>query len=73
MYKSSVKLYVVLQVENDRGDLLRHNLTTKLLNHKWWKFGLWLYLFRFMIYAMFIAFLTGYALESPTPESEVCK
>ena len=52
---------------------MKHPLTAKLLLHKWWSFGIWLYLTRFLAYAIFVAFLTSFAMESPTPESEVCK
>ncbi|XP_065896053.1 transient receptor potential cation channel subfamily A member 1 homolog [Dysidea avara] len=61
-----------IMVDNERADLLNHHLTTKLLQHKWWTFGLWLYLVRFLIYAVFVTFLTAFSLESPTPESQVC-
>ncbi|XP_065898915.1 transient receptor potential cation channel subfamily A member 1 homolog isoform X2 [Dysidea avara] len=62
-----------IMVDYGRANLMEHPLTAKLLLHKWWSFGIWLYLTRFLAYAIFVAFLTSFAMESPTPESEVCK
>ena len=66
-------ILLICQVDYGRTELLKHHLTTKLLEHKWRSFGIWVYLARISVYAVLVAFLTAFAVKSPTPESEVCK
>ena len=51
-----------------RANLLSHPLTTSLLDKKWWK-SIWLYFTVFLIYAIYITFLTGYMLVNEPPFS----
>ena len=51
-----------------RTNLLSHPLTTSMLDKKWWK-SIWLYFTVFLIYAIYITFLTGYMLVNEPPFS----
>ena len=64
-------LHFFFQVKNKREQLLSHPLVTFLLNHKWQRFGRYIYYFKLALYCLFLFFLTGYTVYS-TEHSAVC-
>ena len=52
--------------------MLTHPEISSLLQHKWFHFGLWLYLLNLLIYIIFLVFLTSYALLVLPPQSNTC-
>ena len=68
---SLISLTTLLQVENQREQLLAHPLVTFLLNYKWKKFGRYIYYFKLSLYCIFLFFLTGYTVYS-TENGTVC-
>ena len=66
-----ISFTTLLQVENQREQLLAHPLVTFLLNYKWQKFGRYIYYFKLSLYCIFLFFLTGYTVFS-TENGTVC-
>ncbi|KAK3088028.1 hypothetical protein FSP39_013681 [Pinctada imbricata] len=79
---------LMIMVTSSRENLLAHPLVSALLRHKWSSFGRAFYYINFLIYAIFLVFLTGYMLTTMPPhkyyvslgvsssnvsETEVCK
>ena len=54
----------LLQVKNQREQLLGHPLVTFLLHYKWQTFGRYIYYFKLSLYIIFLFFLTGYTVYS---------
>ena len=52
--------------------MLTHPVISSLLQHKWFHFGLWLYLLNLLIYVIFLVFLTLFALVVLPPQSNTC-
>ena len=52
--------------------MLTHPVISSLLQHKWFHFGLWLYLLNLLIYIIFLGFLTAFALVDIPPQSNTC-
>ena len=73
-YKCSIFVYYsLLQVKYQRSDLLKHELVSTFLRHKFTRFGAAFYLVDFLLYAFFLTFLTLYALFVPTPLDDICE
>ena len=64
---------MLVKVENNRSELLRHPLVTSLLNHKWSQFGAWIYFSNLLFYLIYVFFLTAFGLTVPNPQSHVCE
>ena len=64
---------LLVQVENNRNELLQHPLVTSLLNHKWNRFGAWFYFANLFFYLVYVIFLTAFALVVPNPQDDDCK
>ena len=62
-----------VKVDNNRSELLHHPLVTSLLNHKWNKFGAWIYFSNLLFYFVYVFFLTAFGLVVPNPQSDVCE
>lgn len=58
---------LMIMVSAKREDLLAHPLVTALLRHKWGSFGRTFYYVNFLIYAVFLVFLTGYVVSTDPP------
>ncbi|KAK3103049.1 hypothetical protein FSP39_016076 [Pinctada imbricata] len=58
---------LMIMVTSKREDLLAHPLVSALLRHKWNSFGRVFYYLNFIIYAIFLVFLTGYILTTDPP------
>lgn len=58
---------LMIMVTAKREDLLAHPLITALLRHKWGSFGRTFYYVNFLIYAVFLVFLTGYIVTTEPP------
>ena len=58
---------IYVQVSAKREDLLAHPLVKALLLHKWRSFGRTLYYVNFLIYAVFLVFVTGYVVSTDPP------
>lgn len=58
---------LMIMVHSKREDLLAHPLVNALLRHKWNSFGRTFYYMNFLIYAIFLTFLTGYIVSTPPP------
>ena len=52
--------------------MLTHPVISSLLNHKWFHFGLWMYLLNLLVYIIFLVFLTSFALVVLNPQSNTC-
>ena len=52
--------------------MLTHPVISSLLQHKWFQFGLLFYLLNVLIYTIFLAFLTAFAVVVLTPQSNTC-
>lgn len=52
--------------------MLTHPVISSLLNHKWFHFGLLMYLLNLLVYIIFLVFLTSFALVVLTPQSNTC-
>ena len=52
--------------------MLTHPVISSLLQHKWFRFGLWLYLLKMIIYIIFLGLLTAFALIVLPPQSNTC-
>ena len=61
-----------MQVQHRRSDLLKHALVSTFLRKKF-KFGAVFHLADLFLYALFLIFLTSYALVVPTPLDDICK
>ena len=60
------------QVQHGRLEMLTHPVISSLLQHKWFHFGLWLYLLNLLVYIIFLGFLTAFALVDIPPQSNTC-
>lgn len=58
---------LMIMVTSKREDLLAHPLVTALLRYKWTKFGRTFYYVNFLVYAVFLTFLTGYIVSTNAP------
>ncbi|XP_048765661.1 transient receptor potential cation channel subfamily A member 1 homolog isoform X2 [Ostrea edulis] len=58
---------LMIMVNSKREDLLAHPLVNALLRHKWNSFGRTFYYMNFLIYAVFLVFLTGYIVSTDPP------
>ncbi|XP_061171192.1 transient receptor potential cation channel subfamily A member 1 homolog isoform X1 [Saccostrea echinata] len=58
---------LIIMVNSKREDLLAHPLVNALLRHKWNSFGRTFYYINFLIYAIFLVFLTGYVVQTDPP------
>nr|XP_022289771.1 transient receptor potential cation channel subfamily A member 1 homolog isoform X2 [Crassostrea virginica] len=58
---------LMIMVNSKREDLLAHPLVNALLRHKWNSFGRTFYYMNFIIYAVFLVFLTGYVVSTDPP------
>ncbi|XP_077977719.1 transient receptor potential cation channel subfamily A member 1 homolog [Glandiceps talaboti] len=58
---------LTLMVKHKRSNLIAHPLVTSLIRHKWNHYGRYFYYTGLFIYALFVAFLTGYVLTTPPP------
>ncbi|KAL3313388.1 hypothetical protein Ciccas_008013 [Cichlidogyrus casuarinus] len=56
-----------LMMEMDREELLKHEVTKRLLKFKWSKPGAWIYYFTLFIYIAFLACYTAYVLGTTVP------
>ena len=63
------------QVKHKRADLLKHPLVSQLLEYKWRRVALPLFLGYMAVYLLFLLMLTLFALLSPrpSPDSDTCK
>ena len=61
-----------LQVKNKHLKLLRHPLVGSLIDHKWNKFGFYIYYLNLISYIVFLTFLTTFALIIENPRSQPC-
>ena len=61
-----------MQVQYGRLEMLTHPVISSLLQHKWFHFGLWLYLLKMIIYIIFLGLLTAFALVVLPPQSNTC-
>lgn len=64
---------ILLQVKHRRSELLKHELVSTFLRQKFTKFRMIFYLADFFLYALFLIFLTSYALTVPTPLDDICE
>ncbi len=55
-----------LMADLKRASLLSHPLVVALLDKKWWM-TIWLYVTIFLLYAVYLTFLTGYMLVNKPP------
>ena len=62
-----------LQVKHRRSELLKHELVSTFLRQKFTTLRIGLYLANFFLYALFLIFLTSYALTLPTPLDDICE
>lgn len=62
-----------MQVESERTNLLKHPLVTTLLDHKWRNYAQFLFTLNLLIYFIFVALLTIFALLVHTPRDCQCK
>ena len=62
-----------LQVKHRRSELLKHELVSTFLRQKFTMLRVGLYLANFFLYALFLIFLTSYALTLPTPLDDICE
>ncbi|KAL5009533.1 hypothetical protein ScPMuIL_011838 [Solemya velum] len=58
---------LMIMVTSKREDLLAHPLVTFLLRHKWKSYGRLFYYINFLIYAVFLVFLTAYVVTTEPP------
>ena len=68
-------IYVLsYQIKHDSLKLLKHPLVTRWIEKKWKKTRI-IYATFFMLYSVFLAILTAYAVVSPIPalDSSACK
>ncbi|KAL4233751.1 hypothetical protein ACF0H5_008431 [Mactra antiquata] len=66
---------LMIMVTSQREDLLAHPLVTALLRYKWTKFGRTFYYVNFLVYSIFLTFLTGYIVTTDAPymnETSTC-
>jgi len=59
-------------VKSERIELLQHPLVTELLNHKWNKIAMPSIMLQFILYLVFLGFLTSYVLLLPNPRGDTC-
>ena len=60
-------MYVYLQVQHKRVELLKHPLVVRLIDYKWRKVALPLLIPYMWIYLLFVALLTAFTVISPRP------
>ncbi|XP_053396874.1 transient receptor potential cation channel subfamily A member 1-like isoform X2 [Mercenaria mercenaria] len=58
---------LMLMVTSERKELLDHPLVSALLKKKWTNVGLICHLLNFLLYALYLAMLTGFALDVKAP------
>ena len=69
------KVYDHYQVKHKRAELLKHPLVVRLLEYKWRKVALPLFLGYISVYLLFVLMLTLFALLSPrpSPDNDTCE
>ena len=66
-------VFIVLQVEYKRTEILQHPVIRSFLLQKWKKFGFYYYLFTMLTYGLFLFLLTAFSMISNNPLGDVCK
>ena len=64
---------IIVKVDAERTELLKHPLALSLLAYKWETYGRYIYYSNLFIYALFIIFLTAFALLVPHPGTRTCE
>ena len=64
---------LLLQVEHRRVELLKHPVVKSLIKYKWKKYGQVIYFFNLAFYALFLIFLTSFAVVVLNPSHSTCK
>ena len=72
MYMYTQKV-IILQVDAERTNLLKHPVAISLLTYKWETYGRYIYYGNLLIYILFLSFLTTFALVVPHPETKTCE
>ena len=68
-------MFLTVQVEHERLELLQHPLMALYIARKWWKEAFPVLMFYILFYTIFLLFLTSFALRvpRPSPGDEFCE
>ena len=70
---SSCNGSLFVQVQHKRVELLRHPVVKSIIKYKWKKYGQIVYFLNLAFYAIFLIFLTSFALVVLNPSHPTCK
>ena len=65
--------FYVKQTISKSRKLLKHPLVTSLVDYKWRNYAAWMNLIFFLIYVVFISFLTAFAITALPPGTSTCE
>ena len=66
-------MFYKLQVKYERTRLLQHPVTRELVSYKWKAYAMPAFLINLVIYLVFLACLTAFAVVIPLPTESLCK